>query len=73
MVVLRRHVGLCSTRCESHQISMTAPTYTTSPWTASPNGSHGGTRRRLAREPADRAGRHWRSPVELGSTRQCLP
>jgi hypothetical protein len=31
MVILRRQVGLCSMRCASHQISATAPSYTTSP------------------------------------------
>ena len=29
MVVLRRHVGLCTMICKSHQISATAPIYTT--------------------------------------------
>lgn len=29
MVALRRHVGVCSMRCESHQISVTRRSYTT--------------------------------------------
>jgi hypothetical protein len=51
MVVLRSHVGLSSMRCESHQISVTRRSYTTSLSMVWPSGSPGGTRRTSAREP----------------------
>lgn len=47
---LRRHVELCGRRCESHQISVTHRSYTTSLSMAWPSGLRGGTRRRRALE-----------------------